>query len=386
MKTRLSLAIAFLLMVVQGLWAQTPMTPAGENTWTAPMPAYQILLHAEYWDEYVISYELNGGINHEENPVKYYEDQEITLKKPTKEGYVFTGWTGSNGEEPQIEVTIAKGSTENKSYTAHWTALKPCELGWMNVPEGGVVGTIGHEDEIVLPQVNASQDFISAFQAHTVTLRLGSTNESVLKVLGFNNFQVIGVGECDVYVVHDEDAVFAYDSAAFHVTVNPEPTPAPTVWTSLKVGDVIKVGDKIEVPAEGDGSWGINGNVLRNAWGPYTLIRADIYQASEFDDPVVTELEDGAFYVFKAENSNFYPLSNLGKGTGLVVTTTSDGLVVTAAENKEFTVAVHDNPVTPTAVDNVQTNEVPATKILRDGQLYIMYNGIMYNAQGSRVR
>lgn len=125
MKTRLSLAIAFLLMMVQGLWAQTPMTPAGENTWTAPMPAYQILLHAEYWDEYVISYELNGGINHEENPVKYYEDQEITLKQPTKEGYVFTGWTGSNGEEPQIEVTIAKGSTENKSYTAHWTAPEP---------------------------------------------------------------------------------------------------------------------------------------------------------------------------------------------------------------------------------------------------------------------
>ena len=64
MKTRLSLTLAFLLMVVQGLWAQTPMTPAGENTWTTPMPAYQILLHAEYWGEYVISYELNGGITH----------------------------------------------------------------------------------------------------------------------------------------------------------------------------------------------------------------------------------------------------------------------------------------------------------------------------------
>ena len=160
----------------------------------------------------------------------------------------------------------------------------------------------------------------------------------------------------------------------------------PTTWTALKVGDVIKVGDKIEVPAEGDGSWGINGNVLRNAWGPYTLILADIYQASEFDDPVVTETEDGAFYVFKAENSDFYPLSNLGKGTGLVVTTTSDGLVVTAAENKDFTVAVHENGSDPTAVENVQTNEVQTTKILRNGQLYIMYKGTMYNVQGARVK
>ena len=160
----------------------------------------------------------------------------------------------------------------------------------------------------------------------------------------------------------------------------------PTTWTSLKVGDVIKVGDKIEVPAEGDGSWGINGNVLRNTWGPYTLILADIYQASEFDDPVVTETEDGAFYVFKAENSDFYPLSNLGKGTGLVVTATSDGLVVTAAENKEFTVAVHENGSDPTAVENVQTNEVQASKLMENGVLYILHNGTMYNVQGARVK
>ena len=147
----------------------------------------------------------------------------------------------------------------------------------------------------------------------------------------------------------------------------------PTTWTSLSVGDVIKVGDKIEVPAEGDGSWGINGNVLRNTWGPYTLIRADIYQASEFDDPVVTELEDGAFYVFKAENSSFYPLSNLGKGTGLVVTGTSDGLEVTAAENKEFTVAVHDGGGS-SAPANVCGDGL--TWELNGGVLTISYDGV----------
>ena len=165
-----------------------------------------------------------------------------------------------------------------------------------------------------------------------------------------------------------------------------EPEPEPTVWTALKVGDVIKVGDKIEVPAEGDGSWGINGYVLRNTWGPYTLIRADIAQENEWDDPVVTEAEDGAYYVFKAENSDFYPLSNLGKGTGLVVTGTSDGLVVTAAENKEFTVAVHENGSVPTGVENVQTNEVQASKLMENGVLYILHNGVKYNVQGARVR
>ena len=132
--------------------------------------------------------------------------------------------------------------------------------------------------------------------------------------------------------------------------------------------------------------WGIHGNVLRNAWGPYELIRADIYQASDFDDPVVTETEDGAFYVFKAENSDFYPLSNIAKGGGLVVTMTSDGLVVTAAENKDFTVVVHNNGGTPTAVENVQTNQVQAIKFFRDGQLLIEKNGKIYNVQGVEVR
>ncbi len=40
----------------------------------------------------------------------------------------------------------------------------------------------------------------------------------------------------------------------------------------------------------------------------------------------------------------------------------------------------------PTAVENVPTNPVQATKILRDGQLYIMYKGTMYNVQGARVK
>jgi len=95
-----------------------------------------------------------------------------------------------------------------------------CGLEWLNVPEGGVVGTIGHEDEVVLPQLYATNpDFINALMGGSATVRLGSTDESVLKVNGFNDFQVIAAGECDVYAVHDADANFTYDSVAFHVTI-----------------------------------------------------------------------------------------------------------------------------------------------------------------------
>ena len=120
MKTKFMMILALLLTMVQGIWAQTPMTKTGDNTWTAPMPAYNILLHADYWGEFAISYELNGGVNHADNPAMYYEDEQVTLKAPLKEDYIFLGWTGSNGETPQEAVTIAQGSTGDKNYIANW--------------------------------------------------------------------------------------------------------------------------------------------------------------------------------------------------------------------------------------------------------------------------
>ena len=41
---------------------------------------------------------------------------------------------------------------------------------------------------------------------------------------------------------------------------------------------------------------------------------------------------------------------------------------------------------TPTAVENVQTNEVQASKILRDGQILILKDGKMYNALGIEIK
>lgn len=70
---------------------------------------------------YTISYTLNGG-SVSGNPTNYKpDDLPITLKNPTRNGYAFIGWTGSNGNTPQKTVTIAKGSTGNKSYTANWS-------------------------------------------------------------------------------------------------------------------------------------------------------------------------------------------------------------------------------------------------------------------------
>ncbi|MBP5091556.1 MAG: InlB B-repeat-containing protein, partial [Bacilli bacterium] len=70
---------------------------------------------------YTISYDLGGGTVSGTNPVEYnVETATFSLINPTKVGYDFVGWTDSDGTTPQTSVSIAKGSTGNKTYTAHW--------------------------------------------------------------------------------------------------------------------------------------------------------------------------------------------------------------------------------------------------------------------------
>lgn len=67
---------------------------------------------------YTISYTLNGGSISGQKTIYDVETATFTLPQPTKKGYTFVGWTGSNGTTPQKTVSIAKGSTGNKTYTA----------------------------------------------------------------------------------------------------------------------------------------------------------------------------------------------------------------------------------------------------------------------------
>lgn len=74
---------------------------------------------------YTVTYNLDGGSNiYQEGksmpPYYIAGSSEINIAQPKKSGYVFIGWTGSNGDTPEMDVAITKETTGALEFTAHW--------------------------------------------------------------------------------------------------------------------------------------------------------------------------------------------------------------------------------------------------------------------------
>lgn len=69
---------------------------------------------------YLISYDLDGGKVSSNVTLYTINSNDITLNNPTKDGYKFIGWTGTNINTPQLNVKIPTGSTGNRHYKANY--------------------------------------------------------------------------------------------------------------------------------------------------------------------------------------------------------------------------------------------------------------------------
>ncbi|MBQ3643725.1 MAG: SUMF1/EgtB/PvdO family nonheme iron enzyme [Candidatus Riflebacteria bacterium] len=89
------------------------------------MPAKNVTMTAKAKPiNYNIIYDLNGGTLETTNPTTYnVTSATITLNNPIRTGYEFIGWTGSNGNKPQISLSIVKGSTGERSYNANYIPI-----------------------------------------------------------------------------------------------------------------------------------------------------------------------------------------------------------------------------------------------------------------------
>lgn len=105
-------------------WSGADLTGEDNLTVTIPAGSTGDRSYTAHWslNTYSITYDLNGGTV-SGNPDFYtVESAAITLNQPTRIGYTFTGWNGTNltGED-NLTVTIPTGSIGNRSYTAHWS-------------------------------------------------------------------------------------------------------------------------------------------------------------------------------------------------------------------------------------------------------------------------
>ncbi len=72
---------------------------------------------------YTISYTLNKGTISGQKTSYNVETDTFTIPTPTRSGYTFKGWSGTGlSGDTNKTVTVSKGSTGNKTYTANWTA------------------------------------------------------------------------------------------------------------------------------------------------------------------------------------------------------------------------------------------------------------------------
>ncbi|MGN1311066.1 MAG: S-layer homology domain-containing protein, partial [Clostridia bacterium] len=93
-------------------------------------------------NEFNITYNLMGGKVSTANSASYTSGtSKFTLNNPTKTGYTFYGWTGSNSYTSQKTVTITSTDTGNKTYTANWTANNYT----VSFNANGGTGTMGDE-------------------------------------------------------------------------------------------------------------------------------------------------------------------------------------------------------------------------------------------------
>jgi uncharacterized repeat protein (TIGR02543 family) len=71
---------------------------------------------------YSINYNLNGGTA--QNISSYnVESNTILINNPTRVGYIFLGWTGTDLSSPTKNISIESGSVGNRSYEANWEII-----------------------------------------------------------------------------------------------------------------------------------------------------------------------------------------------------------------------------------------------------------------------
>ena len=129
------------------------------------MPEGDVTYYAK-WTliQYSITYNLNGGTNHAENPAEYnVSSEKITLLEPSKTGYRFDGWYTDDTYSTKV-TEIATGKTGHAVLYAKWT-VNQYTITWVtnggNALTGNYTTTADYGTVIELPNTPTKDQKVS---------------------------------------------------------------------------------------------------------------------------------------------------------------------------------------------------------------------------------
>ena len=123
-----------------------------------------------YTVKYQIQYDANGGDGAPDPQIKEIGNSIILdTTEPTKEGYIFTGWSDKKEEEGEILYNSGDTYSEKKSITlfAHWLQIPNIvysahvqDIGWQEEKRNGeIAGTIGQNKNIECIKVHTEYTY-----------------------------------------------------------------------------------------------------------------------------------------------------------------------------------------------------------------------------------
>ena len=131
-----------------------------------------------------ITYNLDGGELPDaidENPTRYEytcETETFKLNNPTMEGYEFAGWIGTGLDSLTQEVTIEKGSTGDREYTAKWYVNVTLESVNANSSTFAVSA-----DDLNNNEVGSSSEKLQVLKGETYTFKISSLEYATTQIL-----------------------------------------------------------------------------------------------------------------------------------------------------------------------------------------------------------
>ena len=354
---------------------------------------------------YTISYDLADGTVATPNPTNYNETTaDFMLTNPTRYGYDFAGWTGTGLSEATMSVTIAQGSTGNRSYTATWAA-KPIDADRVNIGDLYYNLRAAGQTAEVTSQIGSDPYWATSISTANIP-------ESVV-YLG-TTYSVTGIGERAFYYCRSLSTVTIPGSVT---TIGNYAFNGCSGLTSVTIGNSVEsIGKSAFHGCENLSSLTIPDNVTSIGEGafsgcsglssvaiPGSVTRIEGYAfegcsglTSVTIPSSVTSIGTVAFYGCSGLTSfiNYATTpQSIGSDVFINASIASCTLYVPAESVAAYKAAnvwknfhnIAPIPVIPTAVDTIQEHNAQTTKILRNGLLFIERNGKTYNAQGKLV-